>query len=62
MTRPDQENIDTLLAHGKRVSYGTSWGELTWHKGLLVKWKVTKVEEGHQSPLKKVEEEPRGNL
>ena len=52
--RPDQENLDRLLAHGKRQSYGTSWVEIVWHDGWIAKYKIPKTEEGSQAPLKKV--------
>ncbi len=51
--RLDQENLTHLLAHGKRVGYGMSQIEITWHDGWIVKFRVTKVEEGSQAPLKK---------
>ena len=57
MSRPDQENWDTLQAHGKRTNFGEGDYHLNWHGGFLVKWKATKVEEGSQAPLKKIRKE-----
>lgn len=58
--RPDRENLKTFLAHGKRVNFGKSYIEVTWHEGWIAKWRVTKTEEGNQAPLEK--EGKGGNL
>jgi len=52
-SRPDRKNLETFLAHGKRVSYGTSVVIITWHEGYMAKWETKEVREGHQAPLEK---------
>ena len=50
--RPDQKNLDRLLAHGKdRVRYGVSLVRITWVDGWISGYVVDKIEEGSKAPL-----------
>ena len=53
--RPDQENIDTLLLHGKQVGFGSSIVKTIWVGGMLTGWEEIETKRGHKAPLKKKE-------
>lgn len=56
MIRPDQENLDTLLAHFKQVSFGRTKIEVTLHDGMIAGWEEITTRRGHRAPLQKIEE------
>ena len=56
--RPDQKNLDRLLAHGKdRVRFGTSLVRITWRDGWLAGFEVEEVKEGSKAPLEFIKED-----
>lgn len=57
MTRADQENLDTLLDHIKRISYGHTTVKIGIHGGMIINWEEQDSRRGSKAPLRKQEEE-----
>ena len=57
MNRPDQENLDTLLAHIKQIGYGETVVEIGVTRGLISYWKEKETKRGNKAPFRKIERE-----